>query len=197
METYSRVAGAATAAVNSAVHGVFGGGDPAITEEMSSDASTPPAWKMMRAGRYGTKAFVDGLKTVCKTLQAKGLDRPMEIGDISRKYGGPIGGHKSHRVGKDVDVYFVTDAKGRFDPVWNMRVAGVAVGTYAKVTHIFVDQRLKSLMESTYRSNADAIPADERANVQKALQIMSHWPGHDNHFHIRTDYNVHPGDDID
>jgi hypothetical protein len=190
--------GSVSAAVNSAAHAIVGTGDPAITTKMDDDVGAPPAWTMKRSGRYGTADFVAGLKAVCKTAQTAGLATPIGIGDISKMYGGPIGGHKSHRVGKDADVYFIgkTESDGRFDdPLPNLRLAGIAVGIYGKinglpVTHIFVDSSLIERMKAV----KDQVPADERAQVDAALGVMSHWPGHKNHFHIRAGYYVHPGD---
>src|SRR4029450_8679153 len=36
------------------------------------------------------------------------------VGDLSREYGGPLAGHRSHQSGRDADVgFFVTDERGK------------------------------------------------------------------------------------
>lgn len=54
---------------------------------------------------WGTPALVDTLVTAAERVEAAApwLD-PVLVGDMSRQYGGPLGGHREHRSGRDADV---------------------------------------------------------------------------------------------
>lgn len=164
---------------------VYGGGDPSVNVEMPADGNSPPRWRRVRFGNYGTDAMIKGLVAVGNDMGK--LNAPtLEIGDISQKGGGTFRRHLSHRVGKDVDIFFITAKNGRFDVPWNLTLAATAVKDM-NVTHIFVDTPLKNYM-TQYVSAHPEIPAEERTYMLKALSRMSYWPGHDTHFHIRIDY---------
>lgn len=164
---------------------VYGGGSPAVNVEMPSDSKNPPRWRRVRFGNFGTAEMIKGLVAVGEDMGK--MNAPtLQIGDISQKGGGSFRRHLSHKVGKDVDVFFITDKGGRFDVPWNLTLAATAVKDM-NVTHIFVDTPLKSHM-TAYLAAHPEIPADQRGYMQKALSKMSYWPGHDTHFHIRIDY---------
>lgn len=164
---------------------VYGGGDPAVNVEMPADGQSPPRWRRVRFGNYGTEAMIKGLVAAGTDMGA--LHAPtLQIGDISQRGGGTFRRHLSHKIGKDVDVFFITDARGRFDVPWNLTLAATAVKDM-NVTRIFVDTPLKNYM-TQYLAAHPEIPADERGYMAKALSRMSYWPGHDTHFHIRIDY---------
>lgn len=176
---------AARAAGSWAADKVYGGGDPSVDVEMPADGQSPPRWRRVRFGNYGTEAMIKGLVAVGADMGK--LNAPtLQIGDISQKGGGTFRRHLSHKIGKDVDVFFVTDARGRFDAPWNLTLAATAVKDM-NVTRIFVDTPLKNHM-TQYLAAHPEIPADERGYMAKALSRMSYWPGHDTHFHIRIDY---------
>jgi len=164
---------------------VWGGGSPAVNVEMPADSQQPPRWRRVRFGNYGTDAMIKGLLAVGADMGKLGAPTLL-LGDISQKGGGSFRGHLSHKIGKDVDIFFITDSRGRFDPVWNLKLAATAVKDM-NVTIIFVDTRMKNAMERTYASSRDLSPA-ERIDMSRALSKMQFWPGHDTHFHIRIDY---------
>jgi hypothetical protein len=176
---------AATTAGSWAADKVWGGGNPAVNVEMPADGQSPPRWRRVRFGNYGTEAMIKGLVAVGTDMGK--LNAPtLQIGDISQKGGGTFRRHLSHKVGKDVDVFFITGKNGRFDVPWNITLAATAVKDM-NVTHIFVDTPLKNYM-TQYVAAHPEIPAEERGYMTKALSKMSYWPGHDTHFHIRIDY---------
>jgi murein endopeptidase len=172
---------------------VWGGGNPAVNAEMPNDARSPARWRLVRFGRYGTAAMIGGLTQVGADLGAQGAP-VLQIGDISQKGGGTFRGHLSHKIGKDVDIFFYEDKSGNFDTAWNMRLAMTAVKDL-NVTHIFLDNTHSNEMSqrplfsalTRYRNAANVSP-EERALMDKALSKMSPWPGHQTHFHIRIDY---------
>lgn len=176
---------AATGVGSWAADKVYGGGDPSVNVEMPADGQSPPRWRRVRFGNYGTAAMIKGLAAVGADMGA--LHAPtLQIGDISQKGGGTFRRHLSHKIGKDVDVFFITDARGHFDVPWNLTLAATAMKDM-NVTRIFVDTPLKNYM-TQYLTAHPEIPADERGYMAKALARMSYWPGHDTHFHIRIDY---------
>ena len=164
---------------------VWGGGNPAVNAAMPADTQSPPRWRSVRFGNYGTDAMIKGLVAVGVDM-GKMHAPTLQIGDISQKGGGSFRRHLSHKIGKDVDVFFITDKSGRFDVPWNLTLAATAAKDM-NVTHIFVDTPLKNHMIQYLNAHPE-IPADERGYMKKALGVMSYWPGHDTHFHIRIDY---------
>lgn len=164
---------------------LYGGGDPAVNVEMPADPQSPERWRRVRFGNYGTAAMIKGLVAVGTDMGRLGAPT-LQIGDISQRGGGTFRRHLSHKIGKDVDVFFITDRRGRFDVPWNLTLAATAVKDM-NVTRIFVDTPLKNYM-TRYLAAHPEIPDDERAHMAKALSKMSYWPGHDTHFHIRIDY---------
>jgi hypothetical protein len=164
---------------------VYGGGNPAVNVQMPADTQSPERWRRVRFGNYGTDAMIKGLVAVGEDM-GKMHAPTLQLGDISQKGGGTFRRHLSHRVGKDVDVFFITDKSGRFDVPWNLTLAATAVKDM-NVTRIFVDTPLQNHMTQYLKAHPE-IPADERGYMQKALSRMSYWPGHDTHFHIRIDY---------
>lgn len=164
---------------------IWGGGDPAVSVEMPPDGHSPEYYRRVRYGNYGTQAMIAGLVATMNDMGR--LHAPtVLIGDISQKGGGSFRRHLSHKVGKDVDVFFITDSRGRFDVPWNLALAAAAM-RHMNVTRIFVDTRLKNMMTQYLSANRD-LPQAERAAMAAALGKMQYWPGHDTHFHIRIDY---------
>ncbi len=136
-------------------------------------------------------------------------DTDLAIGDISSANGGQLGGHLSHQTGRDVDIgFYMTDEndkpvatqgfarfasgrdgltgssggrKVRFDAQrnWFLVQAILANSDPAfKPTHIFIANHLKSAILAAAGASPD------RA---RAAALMSYWPGHDNHLHLRVD----------
>jgi hypothetical protein len=63
---------------------------------------------------YGHPALVLMLHRTAKQIARQSPGSVLLIGDLSREYGGPLAGHRSHQSGRDADVgFFVTDASGK------------------------------------------------------------------------------------
>ncbi len=56
--------------------------------------------------RFGTVELVQGLVRAAAAVEREHPGVPVTVGDLAREAGGPIGGHASHRSGRDVDVLF-------------------------------------------------------------------------------------------
>lgn len=73
-----------------------------------------PGWQTIRAGKssfFGAPFVVDGVRALAARVRAAGLP-PLYAGDISRPRGGPItGGHATHELGLDADVYLDVEPK--------------------------------------------------------------------------------------
>lgn len=169
-------------------------------------------YKMVRAWRgsnWGTKPLVDGLRSIAAYMRGGGkAETDLAIGDISSASGGQLGGHASHKTGRDVDIgYYMVDAKTgrpvegefvrftggrdgltgwkdgravRFDAErnWMLIQAILANPDPAfKPTNIFIASHLERAVLAAGGNSPD---------VARAAQLMSQWPGHDNHLHLRV-----------
>lgn len=117
----------------------------------------------------------------------------MQVGDISRKKGGPLRKHKSHQEGRDVDIGVVwresdSDPKGKSLDVsrtWSL------VRSFAEtegVRVIFIDYRLqKQLYEHALASGVEQAWLDRIFEYPRndGEAVLYHWPGHSRHFHVR------------
>lgn len=157
---------------------------------------------------YGHPALVLMLHRTAKQIARQSPGSVLLVGDLSREYGGPLAGHRSHQSGRDADVgFFVTDVKGKPVNVRNMRIfdkdgrardgSGLRFDDYrnwllvqlwlkdtrAQLEYVFVASHLRRrLLEF-----AAARPAF-RKYVEDAAQFLrqpSNGLPHDDHFHIR------------
>jgi penicillin-insensitive murein endopeptidase len=130
------------------------------------------------------------------------------VGDLSRREGGPLSGHRSHQSGRDADVgFYVKDLRGKrvvsheyvafdgagaakdgsgfvFDDERNwMLVESWARDRRAGLSHIFVSDPLRDRLLRFARSK----PRHARY-VDQALALLKqpeHGEPHDDHFHVR------------
>jgi penicillin-insensitive murein endopeptidase len=157
---------------------------------------------------YGHPSLVLMLHRTAKQIARQSPGSVLLVGDLSREFGGPLSGHKSHQSGRDADVgFFVTDAKGRpqnsrrllaFDAAGKARDgSGVRFDDYrnwllvqlwlkderAELEHVFVASHLRKRLLDFARAR----PAFSRY-VEGAAQFLvqpSHALPHDDHFHVR------------
>lgn len=170
-------------------------------------------YAFIHAGRqtnWGTKPLVDGLRAIAAYMKGTGkAQTDLAIGDISSANGGKLGGHASHRTGRDVDIGFYMTEAGSGKPVSTMNFVrftggrdglsgssgGRAVRFDAernwmlvqailanpdpafKPTHIFIANHLRAAVL------AAGANSPERG---RAAALMTYWPGHDNHLHLRV-----------
>ena len=157
---------------------------------------------------YGHPALVLMLNRTAKQMARQNPGSVLLVGDLSREYGGPLAGHRSHQSGRDADVgFFVTDAKGR--PVNSQRLrtfdkdgrardgSGLRFDDYrnwllvqlwlkdsrAELEHVFVATHLRQrLLDFARARPAFSKYVDDAASF---LRQPSRGLPHDDHFHIR------------
>jgi len=147
---------------------------------------------------WGKTAVIHSLVAAIDRYHSRIKDAdPVRIGDISRKSGGPLGGHLSHQGGRDIDIAYVwqpsTDDRKVIDVPrsWellksftedaNLKVIftdyGVQEQLYEHALAIGEDpQLLDELFEYPHRGSSGA--------------VLYHWRGHSRHFHVRYRRNA-------
>lgn len=157
---------------------------------------------------YGHPALVLMLHRTAKQIAHQSPGSVLLVGDLSREFGGPLTGHKSHQSGRDADVgFFVTDRDGkplnarrllRFDKDGNARdKSGLRFDDYrnwllvqlwlkdsrADLEHVFVARHLRQRLLDFARAR----PAFRHhvAGASQFLRQPTNGLPHDDHFHIR------------
>lgn len=157
---------------------------------------------------YGHPALVLMLHRTAKQMARQTPGSVLFVGDLSREYGGPLSGHRSHQSGRDADVgFFVTDAKGRpvntrqlrtfdaqgrardgsglrFDDYRNWLLVQLWLkDTRADLEYVFVASHLRRRLLDF----AQKRPAFQRyvAEAAQFLRQPSRGLPHDDHFHVR------------
>ena len=156
-----------------------------------------PTWAAMRLSRgrnWGHPALADFISRFSAAATQVGYDGLL-IGDMGRARGGPmISGHRSHQIGRDVDVwlrplttrpsaadrenwssYDVVKGRSTLDRALWDKSAWRAIGVAAQdpaVARIFVNATIK---RELCRAAPDAA----------WLRKVRPWWGHDSHFHVR------------
>jgi penicillin-insensitive murein endopeptidase len=162
--------------------------------------------------RFGTPQLVGAITGALESVVLRFPGTiPTRVGDVSSPLGGRHRRHRSHRVGRDVDVlFFVTDHAGRsvqtrwmafsrfghafddesgevffYDDARNWHfVRTLLLDSNAAVQWIFVSRGLKTRL----LDYAIAHEPDRRAIVRAAyvLQQPENASPHDDHFHVRV-----------
>ncbi|MCH9681419.1 MAG: penicillin-insensitive murein endopeptidase [Deltaproteobacteria bacterium] len=165
-----------------------------------------PTSKLMHIKRpglaYGTPKTISLLQRAVKRYKGRHASSPrVLVGDISRKGGGRLDPHASHRTGRDVDMGYVllgSHAKRtRFSGVnrdtldvaktWALLDAFLETG---EVVFLFVDYRIQQqLYDYAKQRGVSQHRLDEVFQYphgrRRARGIIRHWPSHRNHFHVR------------
>jgi murein endopeptidase len=120
---------------------------------------------------------------------------PVMIGAISARHGGHLPPHKSHRTGRDADVYlFRTGGKwfraATAEDLDRPRTWALlrAFATEADVDMILLDRRLQVLLEDYARSIGEDPEWLEdlfRGRGRYPNPLVKHVPGHVAHMHVR------------
>jgi len=143
---------------------------------------------------WGTKLAVEGIVAAIATYTQREPEAPrVQVGDISRKNGGPLGVHLSHQEGRDVDIGVVWsepegDSKSKSLDVartWSLVRSFAETGG---VQVIFIDYQLqKKLYEHAVSIgvNEDWLDRIFQYPRKDDDAILYHWPGHSRHFHVR------------
>ncbi len=156
---------------------------------------------------YGLPALVLMLQRTAREMAKAAPGSTLLVGDLSRREGGPLGGHASHQSGRDADVGFYARQKGKplrltrfvaFDTSGNAKDGSGAVfderrnwllvrmwlqDRRAGIDHVFVARWLRQRL----LDYAARVPS-ERRYVERASELL-HQPidssPHDDHFHVR------------
>jgi penicillin-insensitive murein endopeptidase len=175
--------------------------------------------RFYRAGarRHATAELAGLVRRSAARVAAAHPGSILLVGDISAEHGGFIGGHASHRSGRDVDfAFFLATPAGeprpgfplprldrlgagvrddepcRFDDARNWElVEALITDPRAEVQWIFVSRGLKArLLSHALRRERDP------ELIERAASVL-HQPGdsawHDDHFHVRVYCPAAPG----
>jgi LysM repeat protein len=124
---------------------------------------------------------------------------PLLVGDISRKGGGFLRPHRSHRRGRDVDIRFPLNIRTRHyvaaspktldvKRTWDLIERFIKTGD---VVYIFVDRKLQRVLYEYVKSQRRFSKKQLREYFQYprgrgSMQgIIRHEPGHSTHMHVR------------
>jgi LysM repeat protein len=158
------------------------------------------------ANAWGTPAATAGIQAAIARYRELEPDAPVvQIGDISRKNGGPLRSHLSHQDGRDVDIGYVfeqhDEGKSRridIPRTWSL------ISSFVEDEHlavIFVDYRLqRRLYEHAQSIGVDQARLDEVFEYPRkgdGEALLYHWRGHTIHFHVRfkpTPTKIRPPD---
>lgn len=122
------------------------------------------------ADQVGRAATIRGIMAVAEAWSQRHATPRLQIGDISRRRGGPFPPHGSHRHGVDVDVRPITN-NGREEPT------NIGLPTYSRE----LTRELCQLIRSTVPRVR--IFFNDRRLIDEGL--ATHLAGHDDHLHVR------------
>ncbi|MEM9460975.1 MAG: penicillin-insensitive murein endopeptidase [Myxococcota bacterium] len=142
---------------------------------------------------YGTPKTIALVQRAVAQYKRRHRGSPrVVVGDISRKGGGTLRPHLSHRTGRDIDLGYVRRAGSATYAVdiprtWALLQAFIDT---RQVVYIFVDYRLQQqLYEHAKSRGVSDKTLDELFQYPRgrgrARGIIRHWPSHKRHFHVR------------
>lgn len=157
---------------------------------------------------FGTAALVDLIEHAASSVAAELPGSKLTVGDLSRRRGGTIIGHKSHQSGRDIDVGFylqredgtpyyqdkfmfvgrrgnVPRAEGvRFDDARNWHFVQTLLQSESpRVQFIFVSRGVRSrLLQEAVRQGVSSALLERAADV---LNQPANAESHADHFHVR------------
>ncbi|PTV95136.1 murein endopeptidase [Rhodobacter aestuarii] len=162
---------------------------------------TGPTWQAMRLSRnrnWGqpeTIAFIQDLSAYAATLPGwQGL----YVGDISQPRGGPMtGGHASHQIGLDVDIWMLPPKSLRLSRGQRENISSISIRTedQTRVNGNWTPAHMALLRAAASDPRVDRIfvaaaakiaMCNQATRADKAwLQKIRPFYGHNVHFHVR------------
>jgi penicillin-insensitive murein DD-endopeptidase len=166
--------------------------------------------KLKRPGgpRWGLGELVGLLERGARRVEKRFPGSVLLVGDLSRRRGGDVGGHRSHESGRDADVgFYFVDARGkqaetrrfravdwrgravdapalRFDDARNWALVEAWItDSGPRVEHIFVAKPIRARLLAYARKQGAYLPVLHRASI--VLKQPSRGLPHDDHFHLR------------
>ncbi len=177
--------------------GDFAAGCMAGAVALPSDG---PGFQVIRASRsrfWGQPSTIANIQTLGALVQRAGLP-DMYIGDLSQARGGPMnGGHASHQIGLDADIWFDMRPKPRLAP--NAR-ENIDVPSLVRADQRGINPAVFQPAHTQLLQIAATMPDTDRIFVHFAikrhlcqtvtgdrswLRRLRPWWGHASHFHIR------------
>lgn len=159
-----------------------------------------PTWQVMRPGRdrfYGRMTLINFIQRLSKRVASNTSWPGVLVGDMSQPRGGPmLGGHASHQIGLDVDVWLrpmpnaeLTRTQRETLMSTNLVAANREdVSSYWSADHLQVikDAAIDPQVERVLVNPAikKAICRDARGDRSWLQKVRPIW-GHDYHMHIR------------
>lgn len=164
-------------------------------------------WDARKA--WGTPLMVDTLTIAAEEMRWHfPQGDPLMIGDLSRRGGGQMRGHRSHRGGLDADVgIYWGDANqyshglrtvpaGELDLAANLAFVRTLFGS-GNVERILLDNRIIRVLRAYAIDSGEMTEDEARAmfllpedgietSPWNLDQVVHHVPGHHHHFHIRV-----------
>jgi peptidoglycan hydrolase-like protein with peptidoglycan-binding domain len=122
---------------------------------------------------WGTGAAIGQLEAAAKIVAKAGYGR-ISVGDVGFEHGGAIPGHLTHRVGLDVDVRPMRDARDQCVGRTNWRLA-----SYDRTA----TRALINAIRATAPGHVKLIYFNDPVLIREGL-VTAHV-GHDDHLHIR------------
>ena len=182
--------------------------DGRLENGVELEPSQALALKRPKGPRWGIDQLVSLLERGAQRVHSRFPGSVLLVGDLSRRGGGDLGGHRSHESGRDADVgfYFVdragkpvesrrfraVDWRGRaaddpslsFDDARNWALVEAWVtDPSARIEHIFVAKPIRARLLAHARKKGVYLPVLHRASI--ALKQPSRGLPHDDHFHVR------------
>lgn len=177
------------------VIGSQGAGCVAGAIRLADDAPGMLTIRLAKSSYWGTPATIQALETLGRQAQAAGLPE-LYMGDISDPRGGPLrGGHFSHQLGIDADVWF--DLQPRrpgqdreaIEPGSLVRPDGRAtdpgVWRPAHVTLLKLAAGLDGIDRILVNPAIKQALCRETTGDREWLRLIRPWYGHSSHMHIR------------
>jgi LysM repeat protein len=152
-----------------------------------------------RRRAFGSMLAVSRVAEVLSDHYMKFPDaHPILVGDLSRKGGGFLPPHRSHRRGRDVDIRYplkvpttqyvpATPSTLDLARTWSLVSAFIATGD---VEYVFVGYKLqRTLFEYAQKKGVSKARLTELFQFPRGARsqtgIIRHEPGHRTHFHVR------------
>ncbi|WP_413288292.1 penicillin-insensitive murein endopeptidase [Bdellovibrio sp. HCB337] len=148
---------------------------------------------------YGTTDMLNMMAHIGQYSQKKVNGYIISVGDVSKKNGGKLGGHSSHRRGLDADISYYFDNNSFQKGFTNVMASSSAKRSWmsdtqwdlfkslvetSNVDRIFTDSNMKrefcqiAARNKEVGSSKDGVPFE-------TLRALVPWKGHANHFHLR------------
>ncbi|MBV1857833.1 MAG: penicillin-insensitive murein endopeptidase, partial [Nannocystaceae bacterium] len=172
--------------------------------ENSAPFPSGDGWNMRgyRPRSYATRQTVKTLATsLAQWRERYPQANAVKVGEFSRRGGGRVRPHKSHRTGRDVDLGYVMnepDEGHRFVTVTDSNLDAAATWGFVKqllasdaVELIFMAKSVQeqlipfaaqSMSEAEQRAIFSTLEPDARARKKTTIRA---WRGHDDHMHVR------------